>query len=491
MFTTWTKSELAEIRLDPGFYAPEYARVTERVMSFGQLSCFEKLRNSLCPISYGVLKPQFVDEGSHLIRNTDFDPPSVRIAKVATIPKSQSEQFHRSIVDAGDLLVTIGGYVGTAAIVPPALTGANINRHIARIRLDVDKADPYFYWAFVQSPSGTKLLERWVSGTAQPGINLGDLKTLFIPWPDLRVQRAIGNNVRKAQQMRAFADATKQHFAHWLSDASNEAELPLSHRAYLNHSPGNTCSDAAWITDFDPADRIDPWAHHVAIRSIRKHLKERSHTQLLGELFEIVTPQRERVFPPSDGRSYYLSILDVDFDGRIDWSHALLTRYDSPGVCVQPGDILLSTLNPQEPRVCYIDVTGKESMAASPEFAVLRLKDAVRGLPFVLCEILRSLWIRVQSSFLTRSSSLSRRRIAEEDLKLLLIPWNDSDLHALNERLKLVSEWQFDGLGLLQRATCEIEELLNGTLNSDSVVQEGRRIEEWLESNRTLNVNRA
>src|SRR5437773_4607898 len=50
----------------------------------------------------------------------------------------------RSRLIPGDILVTITGRLGTAAVVPPTVTSANINQHIALVRVKRNVADPYY-----------------------------------------------------------------------------------------------------------------------------------------------------------------------------------------------------------------------------------------------------------------------------------------------------------------------------------------------------------
>lgn len=216
MFTTWVAPKEADNRLDAEFYRPEYVENTKIISSYKRLISFEGLRRTSKAITYGVLKPQFTDDGVPLIRNQDFAPPSISTGTVARISSIQSKEYSRSVVDYGDLLITIGGYVGTAAVVPSTMCGANINQHIARVSLKEQDADPFFYWAFVESKPGKKLLERWVSGTVQAGINLTDLKRLSIPWPKIELQRAIGNKVRKAERLRELASSALEHIETFL-----------------------------------------------------------------------------------------------------------------------------------------------------------------------------------------------------------------------------------------------------------------------------------
>lgn len=483
MFATWIPPHEAELRLDASFYTPSYVAASRCVNACNRTATFEKIRDSKRPISYGVLKPKPVSTGVFMIRNTDFDAPGIDLGKVVRISQSQSNEFRRSIVKAGDLLITIGGYVGTSAVVTTSLDGANINQHIARVSVDRDIADPYFYWAFVASKTGTLALERWVSGTAQPGINLGDLKALPIPWPDIELQRCIGSRVRKAERLRELAEDAQTSLLCWLSSATESESLGDKELEFLDQIPAKTCSDKAWITNFDLADRMDPWPHHVAPRTIRRHLSQLEQTKSFSEFFEVITEGRPRINPPLATNCYHLSILDVDAGGRIDWDNAARERYDGMGISIRAGDILYSTLNPQETRIAYISANPSATIAASPEFSILRLKEKFTDYPYLTTAVLRSNWVRLQASFLTRSSSLSRRRLAEDDFTKILVPWNPTGLGDLEEKLAIASDAYVQAGTLVEQAKCDVEALISNTLDLEILQAESSAIETWLAAN--------
>lgn len=483
MFAIWIRPHEAELRLDAAFYTPKFVAASRSILAYKRTTTFESLRSSKKPISYGVLKPKPVSEGVFMIRNTDFDAPGIAPGGVLKISKAQNQEFRRSIINTGDLIITIGGYVGTAAVVPSAFSGSNINQHIARVSLDGESGDAYFYWAFVASTIGTLCLERWVSGTAQPGINLGDLKTLPIPWPDLNVQQAIGNKVRKAERLRELAEDAKNSFQNWLSSATDAEALDFEIMSFLDHIPSKTCRDNAWITDLDLADRMDPWPYHIAPRTIRRHLSQRDETRNFGDVFEVATGSRNRISPPLAPSCYHLSVLDVDAEGRIDWGNAEKTRYDGAGVTIRNRDILYSTLNPQETRITYIVADDCATIAASPEFSILSLKDGFADYPYLVTSVLRSNWVRVQASFLTRSSSLSRRRLAEQDLGRILIPWKDEHLQELEQKLAVASDAYVKAGALVQQAKADVEALISNTLDLEALQTESAAIENWLAAN--------
>jgi len=133
---------------------------------------------------YGVLVPELVDEGVPFIRIKDLaDLPQASSASLAAIPTSQSAEYRRTVVRAGDVLVGVVGSTDKTAIVPERLAGANIARAVAR--LVPAKAVPslvLFGWL------GTTEYRRQAaaataSDAAQPTLNMGDLRNFPVPLP--------------------------------------------------------------------------------------------------------------------------------------------------------------------------------------------------------------------------------------------------------------------------------------------------------------------
>ncbi len=482
MICTWIPVGLAEERLDASFYEPKYLAVTERIEAAAAHTTFEILRKSNRPITYGVLKPELDKQGVPLIRNQNFEAPSVNSAGVVRITREQELMYKRSRTTPGDLLVTLGGYVGTAAIVPPSLEDANINQHIARVSIDEAKADAYFYWAFVASPSGGLLLQRWVSGTVQPGINLGDLRLIRLPYPPREIQRAVGNHVRKAERLSELARDAQDAFNSWISEVVAFDQMSLSLQSSLKESPDDCATDFTWVANRDITERIDPWPHHIAPRTLKAHLARRENSKSFSDFLQVVTSSRSRLqIQGANKDQYHISVLDVDCNGHIDWHSAETHRYDGPGTIINPGDLLFSCLNPKETRVCVIPQNIKGAVVASPEFAVLNLRSEIRT-PFLLAAILRSNFLRVQTSFLTRSSSLSRRRLHEDDLTFLRLPWWKQNSLQLETKLALAIDAQVEAGALLRKSIALVESLLDATLDKKALLAESAAIEQWLQT---------
>ncbi len=110
-------------------------------LSLGELT--ERTR----PICYGVLKPGISDEnGVPLIRVTDISGNYFDDSKLLRISPSLDEEFRRSRLKGGEILISIQGTIGRVAVCSPQFAGANISRTIAVVRPDERVERRFAYW---------------------------------------------------------------------------------------------------------------------------------------------------------------------------------------------------------------------------------------------------------------------------------------------------------------------------------------------------------
>ena len=92
-------------------------------------------------------------------------------------------ELGRSQLAAGDVLMTITGRVGSAAVVRKEHLPANINQHIARLRIDERRCRPEFLTEWLNCPTGLDLSNRFVSGATRAALDYGTILNLRLPLP--------------------------------------------------------------------------------------------------------------------------------------------------------------------------------------------------------------------------------------------------------------------------------------------------------------------
>jgi len=144
------------------------------------------------PLAYGVLKPdKFTGEdGVRLIRILDVESGQVSESALEVISPEQSAEYRRTVVRAGDLVLSVVGTIGRTFIVPHSLEGANLSRALARVQLRPTLEHRFLEYGFSATvfQSFTDLVP---AGTAQRVLNLSDLAEYPVAAPPHTEQRAI------------------------------------------------------------------------------------------------------------------------------------------------------------------------------------------------------------------------------------------------------------------------------------------------------------
>ena len=156
------------------------------------------------PITYGILKPgPDQSDGVKYVRVVDMKDGGIDPSGVKRTTRSIADQYKRSTLRTGDLLISIRGHVGRAAAVPASLDGANITQDTARLAIAPESS------AFVMECLRTDAVQRWMSartkGVAVQGINLGDLKQVPIPSVAVDDQHEFAQLITRVSELRARA----------------------------------------------------------------------------------------------------------------------------------------------------------------------------------------------------------------------------------------------------------------------------------------------
>ncbi|MEB8159545.1 restriction endonuclease subunit S [Citrobacter braakii] len=194
-------------RLDAEYYGNVYVKNAELIEKSGTSLTLEEMRERSTPIRRGIDMPQFVENESSpkMVTIASFDEPGIQFDQLKRVSLEQHNAFKGSHIQPDDLLVAMGGYAGKAAICPQDTENCNIGRHTARIKIDPTIADARYIWAFITCRIGTLQFERYVTGSVQAGINLEDIRDIKISVPCPEAQKYIGNKIRQAEKLRAWA----------------------------------------------------------------------------------------------------------------------------------------------------------------------------------------------------------------------------------------------------------------------------------------------
>ncbi len=136
------------------------------------------------PICYGILMPgQGYPGGIPVVKVKDIVDGYIRTESLLLTSPSLDEEYKRSRLEEGDLLLTIRGTTGRVAVVPKCLHSGNITQDTARVSINDNVVRDFVYYS-LQGKNLQDQIANHTIGQAVKGINIGEVRKLQIPMPD-------------------------------------------------------------------------------------------------------------------------------------------------------------------------------------------------------------------------------------------------------------------------------------------------------------------
>ncbi len=160
----------------------------------------------------------YSDSGSLFIRmgNLDHDSITLDLSEIQRVQPPSGTEGTRTLVQSGDVLVSVTADVGMIAVVPEQIEEAYINQHIALARPVKTICVEFLAWFLASQEGGQsqfKLLQR---GATKTGLGLDDIRAVNVPLPSLTEQQQI---VSEVERLLSIADAMEQTIAQSLKQA--------------------------------------------------------------------------------------------------------------------------------------------------------------------------------------------------------------------------------------------------------------------------------
>jgi type I restriction enzyme S subunit len=152
-------------------------------------------------VTYGIV--QAGDEcpgGVPYIRTGDIVDGKIAGGELRHTAPAIAAKFRRSRVETGDIVMSIRATVGTTALVPQALHGANLTQGTARIAPG-DKVDRHFLLHHLRSRGTQNWINRQIKGATFREITLSRLRELPIVVPPLVRQREFSHLVAAVERL--------------------------------------------------------------------------------------------------------------------------------------------------------------------------------------------------------------------------------------------------------------------------------------------------
>ena len=168
-----------QIRL-PGFSGAWATRPTASFSAF--------VTKGATPTTYGF---KWESDGVIFLRSECVSADGLDLHQSMFISEQAHAALIRGEVRSGDILITITGNVGRVVLLDRNIGVANINQHIARIRITVADVSPAFVFHWLSQPSVRHYYSTITTGQAYPQISLKQVRETHVPLGSIAEQTAI------------------------------------------------------------------------------------------------------------------------------------------------------------------------------------------------------------------------------------------------------------------------------------------------------------
>lgn len=142
-------------------------------------------------------KQYLATTGEIFIRSQDIKRDAVFFEDPAYVLLPEKSEGKRTLVQTGDLLLTItGGNVGKCAQVPELPKPAYVSQHVALIRIEDPESTPFIHFWMTNIHGGRKFLSRYIYGD-KPGLNLTQVASVPVPMPPKAIQSQIADSLEQ------------------------------------------------------------------------------------------------------------------------------------------------------------------------------------------------------------------------------------------------------------------------------------------------------
>jgi type I restriction enzyme S subunit len=184
-------------------------------------------------ITYGVIKlGKEISGGVPCLRTSNVRWLRIDTEGMKRISPDLSKEFRRTVLQGGEVLVNVRGTLGGVAVAAPEMKGWNVSREVAVVPVDWSRIEPTYLAHFI----GTRRSQNWLTdvqkGLAYVGINIADLRTLPISFPERKVQVQLVEKLqdvsREARKLEAMYDKRLSFIAelrHAILQAAFSGEL--------------------------------------------------------------------------------------------------------------------------------------------------------------------------------------------------------------------------------------------------------------------------
>ena len=460
----WTDETLIDKRIDAHFYSIKYMQYYNKLMKceLKKMSLYNICsRMNSGPFGSALLASQYVDKGIPFIRPLNCKDYIVDVDEdVVFISKEDSERLKSSRFSSEDLIFTkIGNGIGDVAIIPQKIFKCNISGNLMGVTVK-NNMDNYYVLTFLKSIYGQNQIWQGMMNSAKPKIDMDTLKSILIPIPSPKIQKYIGDKVRKAEELREEAKRLKKEAEEILND-----ELKLS---YFNERVKDAPKMYNWIYGESIEVRIDSQYYINETNFINNEMYKKGLK--LKRISEIANVGKGFSYTSLDNKSIpYIRISDLD-DLLINFDSVELvdekTYSEKKSSQLEQYDLIFAITGATIGKVSlfYNSKCSKATLSSDTAFARLKDKNDAAYVLLYLKSFIGQLGI------LKGVTGATNRHLSLEHIGDIFIPVIDNKLkQEINMRVIKAIDNVYLSKQLIKEAKQDVEDLIEGNFDMSKV----------------------
>jgi type I restriction enzyme S subunit len=304
-------------RLDVPFYHPKYMEFIELYKKYPNIKSLREIADITRILGFETEQfVKYVQDGVPYLRVQNVKEFEIDLTNVKYIPEESHKKLKRSQLQPNDVILTITGRVGTAAVVPDGFGECNASQEIIRIRLRDKSINPYYIAAYLNSRFGALLLERWQSGSSRPRTLIRNIREIKIPVLPETLQVRIAKIIQDAIRSKKENESK-------IGSLQEVATAILSEQLNVRFTKAESEENAFTVDANSLTDRIDPEFYDPVYREFLETIRNTSYeVKKLNQITEeIISGQRPKGGVkfieegiPSIGGEHITSKGDFNFD---------------------------------------------------------------------------------------------------------------------------------------------------------------------------------
>ena len=351
----------ANLRIDAECYTPYHLEV-ERSISKKNFNLVEDYAASV--INFGAYSLcnyiEFLDSGKPFLVTEDINNNVIETSRLHYISEEVHLLLHKSHCFKRQVLLTMAGaYLGQAAVFNENFECSS-NQAIAKITLKPNSINPYYLSTFLNCRYGQSQIERFRTGTGQPNLNLGLIKTIKVVKASNHFQGAIDKGVNTALDLRREG----------INIYEEAQTLLLSELGLTDWQPKHQLTFVENYSDTEQAERIDADYFQPKYEEIVHVIKSHSDGwDTLGNLVQL----KDENFRPADKTEYkYIELANIAGNGEI--AGCMIEQgQDLPSRArrkVATGDAIVSSIEGSLDSIALIDEEYDQALCSTGFYVV-------------------------------------------------------------------------------------------------------------------------